>query len=66
MIGRFKGEITLLDGRSAGGADAGAGSGDEPAMSRPSSGGKSSGGGGGSSSGAGWDAPADLDDEIPF
>ncbi len=67
VIGRFKGELTLLDGRSGGGAGADMGGGDEPAMSR------SSGGGGGRSSsgpsgGGGWDAPAggDLDDEIPF
>ncbi|HEY1720875.1 MAG TPA: single-stranded DNA-binding protein [Magnetospirillaceae bacterium] len=66
VIGRFKGELTLLDGRSGGGAGADMG-GDEPAMSRPSSGsgsGKSSSSGG--NGGGGWEAPADLDDEIPF
>ena len=64
VIGRFKGELTLLDGRSGGGAGADMGGGDEPAASRPSSGGGKSGGNGG----GGWDAPAaaDLDDEIPF
>ena len=63
VIGRFKGELTLLDGRGGGGAGAGADmGGDEPAMSRPSAGSKSSGGG------QAWEAPAaaDLDDEIPF
>jgi single-strand DNA-binding protein len=62
VIGRFKGELTLLDGRSGGGG-ADAGMGDEPApmSSRPAASAKASGGGGQS-----WDAPADLDDEIPF
>ncbi len=62
VIGRFKGELTLLDSRGGSGAsDMGAGGGDEPAPSRAPAGGKASGGGGPS-----WDAPADLDDEIPF
>jgi len=66
VIGKFKGELTLLDGRSEGG---GGGAYDQsggdseyaaprqqtPAARPPASGG-----------GAGWDAPADLDDEIPF
>jgi single-strand DNA-binding protein len=62
VIGRFKGELTLLDGRGGGGGSADAGMGDEPAPSRPAaSTGRSSGGG------QAWDAaPADLDDEIPF
>jgi single-strand DNA-binding protein len=63
VIGRFKGELTLLDSRGSGGGAGAEMGGDEPAMSRPASGGKSSGGGSG---GGGWDAPADLDDEIPF
>ncbi len=63
VIGRFKGELTLLDSRGGGGGASADMGGDEPAMSRPAS------GGGGKSSGGGqaWDAaPADLDDEIPF
>lgn len=65
VIGRFKGELTLLDGRSGGGS-AGGGDFDEGSygQSAPAS---SSGGRGGSSSG--WDRPppgGDLDDEIPF
>ena len=65
VIGRFKGELTLLDSRgSGGGGDAYAGSEDRaPARAERSSGGAGSGGGGAPS----WDAPAaDLDDEIPF
>lgn len=67
VIGRFRGELTLLDGRGGGGAGEGAGEG----------GGASRGGyGGGERNGGarggrgGWDAPkgggGDLDDEIPF
>lgn len=65
VISRFKGELTLLDGRGGeGGGSFDAGPGSEadygaarqPAPSR----GPASGGGGG------WDAPPDLDDEIPF
>jgi len=73
VIGRFKGELTMLSGR---GEEGGGGGG--------ASGGGWSGGGGGSSGGApragggargssgggspSWDAPkrGDLDDEIPF
>ena len=63
VIGRFKGELTLLDGRGdsnagptdGGGYDAPRG-GSRPAQSSgPAQG-----------SGGGWDAPSDLDDEIPF
>ena len=64
VLTRFKGEMTLLGGRGdsmGGGYDQGA----------PSYGGGSSAASGGSSGGApssssGWDAPPDLDDEIPF
>ncbi len=69
VIGRFKGELTLLGGRN----DMGGGGYDDGG---PSSGGggyggapQRSGGGGGRSgggSGSGWEPPADLDDEIPF
>ena len=53
VLGRFRGELTMLDGRQSEGADAGGGAGNEPAMA-------SQGGGGGGG------GPSDLDDEIPF
>jgi single-strand DNA-binding protein len=64
VIGRFKGELTLLDGRGGEGAGAGGGGDyDNGARSGGSGGGgQRSGGGGGQS----WQPPADLDDEIPF
>jgi single-strand DNA-binding protein len=54
VLNRFRGELTMLDGRGGGGgADAG---GDGGGMSEPpAQGGRSGGGGGG-----------DLDDDIPF
>jgi single-strand DNA-binding protein len=59
VIGRFKGELTLLDSRGEGGGGGGSGGGDY---------GNSSGGGGGRSSNN--SAPAsrdtDFDDDIPF
>jgi single-strand DNA-binding protein len=66
VIGRFKGELTLLDGRGGEGAGAGGG-GDYDNGSR--SGGGGGGGqrsGGGAGGGQSWQPPADLDDEIPF
>lgn len=58
VLSRFRGTLTMLDGRSGGG-----GGGDDYG---PSSGGSSGGGGyGGPSSGGGRGAD-DLDDEIPF
>jgi single-strand DNA-binding protein len=65
VIGRFKGELTLLGGRDGGGGGGGGGYDD----GGPSRGGGGSGGGGGGRSGGGgqsWEPPADLDDEIPF
>ena len=65
VLGRFRGELTLLDRR---GDDAGTGEGGggyqqrERAPARTSGGGRESGG-------ASWEAPrggSDLDDEIPF
>jgi len=58
VISRFKGELTLLDGRGEGGGmDAGpSGEGDYGA---PRAAAKAPAGGG-------WEPPADLDDEIPF
>ena len=57
---RFRGELTMLDGRGGEGAPAGGGYGGEPADSGYSS--PSSGGGGRAPAPAG----GDLDDEIPF
>ncbi|TAN58256.1 MAG: single-stranded DNA-binding protein [Magnetospirillum sp.] len=62
VIGRFKGELTLLGGRGEGGGGGGGGPDDygQPAPRQPQ------GGGGGRGGGQGWEPPADLDDEIPF
>jgi single-strand DNA-binding protein len=64
VIGKFRGELTLLGGREGGG-----GGGDY----NQGGGGQRSGGGGGGARGGqgggggqGWEPPADLDDEIPF
>lgn len=71
VIGKFRGELTLLDGRGEGGGQGGYGGGDYGAPDQ----GYGNGGSrapaarpaaGGSSSGSGWDVPPDLDDEIPF
>ncbi|MBI2236409.1 MAG: single-stranded DNA-binding protein [Magnetospirillum sp.] len=64
VIGRFRGELTLLGGRDGGG-----GGGDY--NQGGGGGGQRSGGGGGrggsaQGGGQGWEPPADLDDEIPF
>ena len=64
VIGRFKGELTLLDGREGGGGGYDAGPGGESDYGAPRAASPSrapAGGGGG-----GWEPPADLDDEIPF
>ena len=64
VLGRFNGQLTMLDGRSGGSEGFGGGPDDEmaPAPRASSGGGMSRGGGGGGR------APAtqDLDDEIPF
>jgi single-strand DNA-binding protein len=64
VLGRFRGELTLLDSRGGGGggADMGEGGGRSGGGADR---GFSSGGGGGR---GGWDKPksADLDDDIPF
>ncbi|MGE0117618.1 MAG: single-stranded DNA-binding protein [Dongiaceae bacterium] len=57
VLQRFRGELTMLDTRGAGGAEAGGYS--EPAQEAPPHGGASGGRGGPPSGG-------DLDDEIPF
>ena len=64
VVGRFKGELTLLDGRGEGG---GGGGYDVPPASegdygRPAAAKAPAGGGGG----GGWEPPADLDDDLPF
>ena len=77
VIGRFNGQLTMLDGRSGGGEGAGysgsdsgsAGGGNAPRERSPAGAAKPAGGG--ARGGAGtpsWDAPkgGDLDDEIPF
>ncbi len=69
VIGRFKGELTMLDTRGGGG-EMGEGGGYTPrerAPARAAAGGAPRGSGAG---GPSWDAPrggaSDLDDEIPF
>ena len=57
VLQRFRGELTMLDARGAGGE---AGGYAEPAHEGPSHGGAAGGGGRAPSSGG------DLDDEIPF
>jgi len=56
VLQRFRGELTMLDGRGGAPSDAGDGGG-EPAMGGGGGGGGRSGGGGGG---------GDLDDDIPF
>ncbi|MBF0267575.1 MAG: single-stranded DNA-binding protein [Alphaproteobacteria bacterium] len=71
VIGRFKGELGLLDARGGGGGGASAGGDDfdEGSYGQPSQP-SSAGGARGGSGSAGWDRPppggGDLDDEIPF
>ena len=55
VLQRFRGELTMLDGKGGGGPGGGGGGGDMgEGFSEPASGGRSGGGGG------------DLDDDIPF
>ena len=69
VIGKFKGELTLLDGRDGGGAGAGGGYDSSAeaggyaggAPSRPAAGAARP-----AAASGGWDAPPDMDDEIPF
>ena len=66
VIGRFKGELTLLGGRD-GGMGGGSGGGyDEGQSGGGYGGGKPASSAGGGKSGGGWEPPADLDDDIPF
>jgi single-strand DNA-binding protein len=65
VLQNFRGELTMLDGRSGGAASGGGDlEPDEEPQSR--SGGSGGGGGGGPRSGGSGGPPADLDDEIPF
>jgi single-strand DNA-binding protein len=78
VLGKFRGELTLLDGRGGGDSGEGGGYGGGRASGGERSGGygdRGSSGGGGSSSGGGsgrggWDSKpkggSDLDDDIPF
>jgi single-strand DNA-binding protein len=74
VLGKFRGELTLLGGRASAGGDMGrdedggygGGGGDRPARAAPAARGNPGGNPGG---GRGWDAPkggGDLDDDIPF
>jgi single-strand DNA-binding protein len=55
VLQRFRGELTMLDGKGGGGPGGGGGGGDTgEGFSEPASGGRGGGGGG------------DLDDDIPF
>ncbi len=59
VLGKFRGELTMLDtrgGEGGGGGGGGGGYDAPPASSAPA----------GAGSGAGWEPPRDLDDEIPF
>ena len=58
VLQRFRGELTMLDGRGGGGGDFGGGGGQDFG-----GGGRDFGGGGGAPSGGG---AGDLDDDIPF
>lgn len=68
VLGRFKGELTLLDSR--GGGEMGEGGGGGGRSSGGGYGGGDRSGGGGRGGGGGWDSKpkggADLDDDIPF
>lgn len=69
VLQRFRGELTMLDGREGGGGGSYGGGGDDYGSSGGGSGGSGYGSGGGSrSSGGGGAAPRrdDMDDEIPF
>ncbi|MGH7042788.1 MAG: single-stranded DNA-binding protein [Acetobacteraceae bacterium] len=73
VIGRFRGELVLIDsnrGDDAGGAAESGGYRSEraPVAARSPGGGAARAGGGDSGGGPSWDAPkgGDLDDEIPF
>jgi single-strand DNA-binding protein len=65
VLSRFRGELTMLDGRSEGGGMGGGGGyGGESSGGGYGSGGGATGGGGRAKAPAG--GPDDMDDEIPF
>jgi single-strand DNA-binding protein len=76
VIGRFNGQLTMLDGRSGGegggfggGPESGSGAGYTPRERVPATAARPAAAGGARSGGpSSWDAPkgGDLDDEIPF
>ena len=70
VIGRFKGELTLLDGRGGGGETGEGGGRSSGGYGGGERSGGNYGGGGRSGGGGGWDSKpkggADLDDDIPF
>jgi single-strand DNA-binding protein len=75
VIGRFNGQLTMLDGRSGGegggfggGVEGGSGAGYTPRERAPAAAARPAAAGGARSGGPSWDAPkgGDLDDEIPF
>ena len=59
----YGGNLTMLDGRGEGGGGGGGGGYQDD---RGGGGGSYGGGGGGGRQGGGYDAPPDMDDEIPF
>lgn len=66
VLQRFRGELTMLDGRGGGGGES-AGGGDYDNGAPPARGGGFGGPSGGSSGGpSGGSSRGDLDDEIPF
>jgi single-strand DNA-binding protein len=75
VIGRFNGQLTMLDGRSGGegsgfggGVESGSGAGYTPRERAPAVAARPAAAGAARSGGPSWDAPkgGDLDDEIPF
>lgn len=69
VLQRFRGELTMLDGRNEGGGGGDYGGdygGGGYGGGGPSGGGSSGGGSGGSSGGGGGGGYGDLDDDIPF
>ncbi|NIA67564.1 single-stranded DNA-binding protein [Pelagibius litoralis] len=67
VLQRFRGELTMLDGRQDGGGGGGFGGGDQGGYSGSGGGDFGGGSSGGGSGGSGGSGPAgDLDDEIPF
>ncbi len=69
VIQRFRGALTMLEGRGAGGGDGDFGGGRSDSYGGGRSGGGDFGGGGQRSGGGGRSSPAfdtDLDDDVPF